>query len=106
MRPKKASGNVKVKPWRAMLTASALAMVSLVGQFLAARDLKASGHATSIALVLEMAGIFFVPTSVIISGAIVWSFRRTWRQHLLFYLLASLNLAIGFSFAWFIFANR
>jgi hypothetical protein len=88
-----------------MLIATALAAVSLVGQLLAIHGLGAKGQISAVALILEMAGIFFVPTSAILSAVIAWSVRKTWRSHLPLLALAALNILIALNFAWFIIGN-
>lgn len=87
---------------RLMLIATALAVVSQLGQILAARDLTSKGRISAVALILEMAGIFFIPTSVILSAAIAWSIRKSWRNHLFLLALAAINTLIALSFAWFL----
>jgi hypothetical protein len=89
-----------------MFTASALAAVTLVGQLLAAHDLAGKGRVSTVAFLIEMAGIFFIPTSVILSAAIVWAVHKSWRRHLPFLVLAAINFAIALNFAWFIVSHR
>lgn len=90
---------------RLMLIATGLAVVSLLGQLLAIHGLGTKGQISSVAVLLEMAGIFFIPTSVILTAAIVWSVRKSWRNHLLLLAIASLNLLIALNFAWFLVGN-
>ena len=89
-----------------MLTATGLAGVSFIGTLLAAHDLSSNGKVSTVAFLLEMAGIFFIPTSVLLSAAIVWAFHKSWRTHWPFLLLSAFNFAIALAFAWFIVSHR
>jgi hypothetical protein len=90
---------------RLTLIATALAAVSLLGQILAIHGLSAKGQISSVALILEMAGIFFIPTSLILSAAIIWTARKSLRNQLPLLLLAAINIVIALNFAWFIVGN-
>ena len=91
------------KKLRVMLIATALLIVPQIGQFAAIRDLNLHGHESGLAILLMMAGIFFIPTSFILSVAIVGTLKtdeRKERKDLI--LLGLLNVIISISLAWFI----
>jgi hypothetical protein len=87
------------KKLRVMLIATALLIVPQIGQFAAIRDLNFLGHESAIAVLFMMAGIFFVPTSVILTVAILATLKRGERKDLL--LLGLINVVISISLIWF-----
>jgi len=89
------------KRLRVMVIATALLFVPQVGQFVAIRSLNVSHHQSAIALLLAMTGIFIVPTSLILTASVAYSYRATWREHRPIMLLALFNVIIAISLAWF-----
>src|SRR4051812_22153624 len=69
------------KRLRVMLIATALLFIPQIGQFLAIRDINTAGHISGLALVFMFAGIFIIPTSAILTGAIMYVHRKDWRKH-------------------------
>ncbi len=89
------------KRLRTMLIATGLLLIPQIGQFVAIADLNATGREGNLALFFMFAGIFIVPTSLILSGAIIYTIRHEWRQHRLLVLLGGLNKLISLSLIWF-----
>jgi hypothetical protein len=93
------------KRLRVMLIATVILLVPQIGQFIAIRDINSTGHVSALAFLFLLLGIFVVPTSVILSVAIIASVRRSWRSHSAVVILGVLNLLIAFSLIWF-FVNQ
>lgn len=89
------------KRLRAQLLASCLLLVPQIGQFMAIRDLNLTHRESGLSILLAMAGIFIIPTSAILSGAVNYSYHKVWRQHQAVILLGIVNLAIALSLAWY-----
>lgn len=89
------------KRLRVTLVATALLCVPQIGQFVAIRGLNVDHRQSAIALLLAMAGIFIIPTSLILTLAVAYSYRKTWRSEQTIMLLAALNLLLALSLAWF-----
>lgn len=87
---------------RVMLIATGLLIVPQIGQFLAIHDLNTTGQQSSLTLLFLLVGIFTVPTSLILTGAIFYAARRhrTHEQERIL-LLGALNLLIVLNLAWF-----
>src|ERR1035437_1428167 len=82
---------------RVMLIATALLIVPQIGQFIAIRDINTSGHESTVAVLFMFATIFFVPTSLILTVAIIATIRRSWRSHERLALLGAINLLLVLS---------
>jgi hypothetical protein len=89
------------KRLRLMLLATALLLVPGVGQFVSIRDLNTIGRASDLALLFNMASLFLVPTSLILTGVILYTIHRHWREHERLAILGLVNLIIVFNLAWF-----
>jgi hypothetical protein len=87
------------KRLRVMLIATALLIVPQIGQFAAIRDLNLSGHESNLAVLFMMAGIFIIPTSFILTVALLATLKRGQRKDLI--LLGLLNVIISISLTWF-----
>lgn len=90
------------KRLRVMLIATALLVVPQIGQFLAIRDINFLGHESNLALLFTFAALAVIPTSVILTVAILYTVRSTWREHQNLAILGLLNLVISISLAWFL----
>ena len=90
------------KRLRLMLLATALLLVLGIGQFIAIRDLNTAGQFSSLALLFAMAGIFLLPTSVILSTVILYVNRRDLRAQRQLLVLGALNLILAINLIWFI----
>jgi hypothetical protein len=91
------------KRLRLLLLATAILLVPQIGQFIALRDLATAGRLSDLALLFMLTAIFIIPTSLILSTAILWTVRQTWREHRPLVLLGGLNIFIGLSLTWFFF---
>jgi hypothetical protein len=91
------------KRLRTMLLATALLIVPGIGQFMAIRDLNTIGHDSDLAVLFMVVAIFAVPTSLILSSAIIATVRREWRQHQRLVILGILNIIISLNLIWFFF---
>jgi hypothetical protein len=89
------------KRLRLMLVATTLLLITQIGQFVAIRDLNTSGHESPLAVLFSLVGIFFVPTSFILTGVIAYSVMNSWRSHQRLLILALVNLLIIASVTWF-----
>jgi hypothetical protein len=89
---------------RVMLLATGLLLVPQVGQFVAVRDYNTVGHMGAAALLFAMAGVFIVPTSLILTVAIIWAVYHWWRSHERLIVLGVLNLIIILNLVWFFIA--
>ncbi len=89
------------KRLRLMLLATALLFVPQVGQFVSIRSLNVSHQQSAIGLLLALVGIFIIPTSLILSLAILYSYRATLKTQQPIVLLGVLNILIALSLAWF-----
>jgi hypothetical protein len=89
------------KRLRVMLIATALLLVPGIGQFVTIRDLNTAGHPSALALLFAVFGIFAIPTSLILSGVIVYTVRHSWREHERLVILGVLNLLLILNLAWF-----
>jgi hypothetical protein len=86
---------------RVTLIATALLIVPQIGQFVAMRDINATGHDSGIGILFDMAMVFLVPTSVILSGVILYTVRHHLREQRPLVTLAALNLLLAGSIIWF-----
>lgn len=91
------------KQLRMMLIATFLLLLPQIGQFIAIADVTKSGRPGALAIFFEFAAIFIVPTSLILTAAIVYGLRRQWRSHIGIMLLGLLNFIIAANIIWFIF---
>lgn len=82
------------KRLRATLLATVLLLVPQIGQFVTIRALNVAHRGSSIGLLLEMVGVFLIPTSFIVTSAVVWSYRGQLRKHQPILLLAALNFLL------------
>jgi hypothetical protein len=89
------------KRLRVMLIATALLIVPQIGQFAAIRDLNLTGHESNLAILFQMASVFFLPTSIILSGAILATIRKNWREHQNLVILGLVNIVISINLIWF-----
>jgi hypothetical protein len=89
------------KRLRTMLIATALLVVPQVGQFVAIRDLNTAGHMSDLALLFMIVAIAVIPTSLILTGAIVAVVRRQLREHERLVILGAINTLIALNLIWF-----
>ena len=89
------------KRLRVMLIATARLFVPQIGQFIAIRDLNLDGQLSNLAVVFMFATIFLVPTSVILTYAIITTVRKQWREHERLIILGALNAIIALNLTWF-----
>jgi hypothetical protein len=89
------------KRLRLLLLSTALLAVVGIGQFVGLHDLGTTGKLSSVAFLFMVAGIFFVPTAMILSGVILYTIRRQWREHEQLVVLGALNLVLGLNLVWF-----
>jgi len=89
------------KRLRVMLLCTGLLVVPGIGQFIAIRDLNTTGHIGDLALLFAMFGVFAVPTSLIITGAIFITARHHVREQERVLILGALNLLIALNLIWF-----
>jgi hypothetical protein len=89
------------KRLRVMLIATALLIVPQIGQFASIRDINLTGHESGLDLLFMFAALFMLPTSVILSGAIMYTFRKAWREHQNLMILGAINVVISISLTWF-----
>ena len=78
-----------------MIAATVLLLVPQLGQFLAVHDINTAGHVSDLTLLFQLTSLFFIPTSLILTGAIVWAVRRWWRNHEPLMILAGINTLIA-----------
>jgi hypothetical protein len=91
------------KRLRLMLLATVLLLAPGIGQFVTIHDLNTIGHASQLALLFAVAGLFLIPTSLILTGVITFTTRREWRQHERLMILGALNALIAANLIWFFF---
>lgn len=89
------------KRLRLMLLSTALLLVPGIGQLVHIRDLNTAGRASDLALVFAFAGIFIVPTALILSGVVIATIRKSWRNHQRLVILGALNIFISLNLIWF-----
>lgn len=80
---------------RMMLAATGLLLVPQLGQFLAVHDINTAGHVSDLTLLFQLTSLFFIPTSLILTGAIAWAVRHWWRNHEPLIILAGINTLIA-----------
>jgi hypothetical protein len=90
------------KRLRMMLVSTALLIIPQIGQFAAIRDLNFTGRESDLATLFMLAALAIIPTSVILTSAILFTIRRTWREHQNLLILGLVNLVISISLGWFI----
>jgi hypothetical protein len=87
---------------RVTVIATLLLIVPQIGQFLTMRDINSAvGHSAGLAILFDMVMVFFLPTSVILSGVILFTARKNWRAERRLVALASLNLILAASITLF-----
>jgi hypothetical protein len=86
---------------RITLIATALLIVPQVGQFVIMRDLNAGVKESGVAVLFMMALVFIIPTSIILSGATIYSTRKAGGDHRRLQALAILNIILALSITWF-----
>jgi hypothetical protein len=89
------------KALRVMLISLALLMLCQIGQFMSISDINRAGHEGDLAIFFLFAAIFIVPTSLILTSAILWGARGTWRQQRPIMLLGAINILIALNITWF-----
>jgi uncharacterized membrane protein YozB (DUF420 family) len=90
------------KRLRVMLIATALLILPQIGQFISWGDAARGGGDGDLAIFFKFAAIFIVPTSLILSAAIVMGVRRTWRRHRAIMLLGTINALIALNIVWYL----
>jgi hypothetical protein len=86
---------------RLMLGATVLLLVPQIGQFIAIRDINFTGHESNLAVLFMVIGIFIVPTSLILTAAILFIVRKNWRSQQRLCILGLVNLLLIGSITWF-----
>lgn len=89
---------------KAGLISLALLLPPQIGQFMAIRDLNTLGRIDNLALFFEFTALAAIPTSLILTGAVLWVLRKTWREHEKTYILGILNIIISLNLVWFLVA--
>jgi Ni/Fe-hydrogenase subunit HybB-like protein len=97
---------IKDPKLRITLIATALLIVPQVGQFVTMHDLNTTGHNSGISILFMMALVFLVPTSIILSGTVIYITRKAWRtsENRRVVALAALNIVLALSIVWFFFS--
>lgn len=93
------------KTLRVMLIASALLLLPVIGQFMSWADMARDGRYSDLAIFFRFTAIFIVPTSLILSVAILSGIRTNWREHLALTILGVLNMLVALSVIWFMVAT-
>ena len=86
---------------RLMVLATALLIVPLIGQALAAYDLASTGHESPLAILFMLVAIFTVPTSLIFSITLFITARHHIHEQERTLLLGALNLLLAINLVWF-----
>lgn len=90
------------KRLRLLVISTGLLLLPQIGQFISLADL-AKGHRVSdLAIFFQFAAIFIVPTSLILTGAVLYTYRQTWRDHRPALLLGAMNLLLAINITWFL----
>jgi hypothetical protein len=89
------------KRLRTMLLATVLLLVPGIGQFVALHDLATAGKLSGLAVLFEIVTIFFVPTSLILTGAIIMVVRKNYRHNEKLIILGGLNILLAINLIWF-----
>jgi hypothetical protein len=89
------------KRLRLMLLATALLIVPTIGQFSLIRDLNTGDTSSALTLLLNLSGVFFIPTSAILTGVILYLIRTDWRRHERLAILGAVNIIIILNLIWF-----
>jgi hypothetical protein len=89
------------KRLRTMLLSTALLLVPGIGQFVALHDLATQGKLSGLAVLFAITAIFFVPTSLILTTAIIAVVRKDWRRHEKLVILGGLNALLAINITWF-----
>jgi hypothetical protein len=92
---------LKSRQLRIMLLATALLLIPGIGQFVAIHDINTSGRLSDLAILFKIAGIFIIPTSIILSVAIIMAVRHWWRSHEAIITLGVINILIALNLTWF-----
>jgi hypothetical protein len=90
------------KQLRVMLIATALLLLPQFGKFISGGDLSKNGREGDLAIFFKFAAIFIVPTSLILSAAIMAGVRRQWRTRPTLVILGIINILIGCNIIWFL----
>lgn len=86
---------------RVMLIATALLLIPQIGEFVSIRDINTNGKQSALALLFMFAGVFIVPTSLILTAAILFTVKKSWREHQRLFILGIINILIIISVTWF-----
>lgn len=92
------------KRLRLLLLATGLLIVPTIGQFSLIRDLNTGDTSSALTLLLNLSGVFFIPTSAILAGVILYLIRTDWRQYERLAILGAVNIIIILNLIWFDFA--
>ena len=93
------------KKLRVMLIASALLLLPVIGLFMSWADVARDGRYSDLAIFFRFTAIFIVPTSLILSVAILSGLRHNWREHLALAVLGALNVLVALGVIWFLAAS-
>ena len=85
------------KRTRIMLISTALLVIPVLGQILT----QSGSRDPALAFFFVFAGIFIVPTSVILSTAVGWSLRREWQAHKTVMVLCAISIITSLELLWF-----
>jgi hypothetical protein len=89
------------KRLRLMLLSTALLAVVGIGQFMGLHDLGTGGKVSDVTFLFMVAGVFFVPTAIILTSVILYTIRGHLREHEKLALLGGLNLLLSVNLIWF-----
>ena len=89
------------KRLRLMVIATLLLLIPGIGQFIALHDLATTKQLSPLALLFAFSALAIIPTSLILTGAILYLIRRHWGRHEKLAILGLLNLLLVVNLTWF-----
>ena len=91
------------KRLRVVAISTALLVLPEIGHYISLGDIQRTGRLGDLALFFMFAAIFIVPTSLILTAAVLVSVRRKLRRHSAITMLSVLNVVLAADIVWFFF---
>ena len=89
------------KRLRVLIIATGLPFLPQIGQFISLAALAKGDAPSDLAVFFQFAAIFIVPTSLILTAAVLYSHRQTWREQRPEMLLGAMNALLAINIIWY-----
>jgi len=89
------------KRLRLVLLGTFLLMLLEAGQLFIIAERNLGNASDNASFTFAFVYLFFIPTSLILSGAVMWTLRNSRQEHKPLFLLGAINLLLAIQLGWF-----